>query len=1142
MTLKEGEVINGRYRLVKDRGRGTFGEVWQAWDDILDMEVAIKIYIALDSRGIDEFKSEYRTTFSLTHPNLLHASYFDVVEKRPYLVMPYCPDSADKLVGKVSEEEVWHFIKDVSSGLAYLHSKNIIHRDIKPDNILRDGEGNFLISDFGVSVKMRSTLRRNSVRELSDSAAQGTIGYMGPEMFTTNPSAVKATDIWALGASLFEMLQGELPFFGQGGGMQMFGAEIPNLRGDWSEPLKAVVHACLAKDPWVRPKAELLASYAQTVIDDPSSIHVFAVNLSEHSLSLTAGETGRLSAIIIPVNSVDKTLVWKSSNPAVATVNQNGVVEAKSVGTADVSVFSNDLHRTDTCQVTVKERIIPVESIALDRETLVLTEEESFILRAGIKPYNATNKEVEWVSDNAEVASVSSDGTIVALKTGTTFITAYSADRKVGGKCRLTVNPKPVLVSSISLSQQTLSLMEGESIRLECLVEPSNATNRVVKWSSDNHAIVTVKSDGTVLAKTPGVATISVISEDQGKTANCRVEVKEKFYQVESVSLSKESLTLTEGESFKLDVRITPKNATNKEVYWTSDNKAVASVGPDGNIIALLPGTTFINVRSADQEKMAICELVVNPKPVQVSSVSLSKPVVSLVEGESLKLECLVEPSNATNQVVKWSSDNNAVASVKSNGTVNAKFPGTATITVVSDDRRKTATCRVEVTKKYCPVESVSLLSNALTLTEGDSSKLVVKIRPENATNKELSWISDNDSVARVGTDGCVSAVSPGTASIKVSSADNGLSDVCQISVLKRFIPVRFVSLSEADLLLVEGESATLEVSILPANATNQKVKWLSSNPEIVSVDSEGNVLAKSKGKAKIIVQSAGGEDRSKCTVVVKAKPKPISKPKEVPEQSPLDSSIDQGKPVTRAERKKSKGWLWIAVISAAVGVAIWSQWKDDQSDGENPKGQIIVEDHGDTTKDEVQTERDTIVEHEFAEKEVVSVAGVTLNKSELSIEEGKGAQLTATVHPVSADNKALIWKSDAPSIVTVSAKGYVTARGTGSATITVTTVDGAKTATCSVTVREKTPIVKQDDPEPAQHLQGNDWSEIKKLADEGDADACVKFASHSYDSGNYDNAHKYAIKAGRGKGTSIIVKLRKDGFYDEGVADPGWK
>ena len=328
MAFLVGDIINSRYRLVSERGRGTFGEVWQAWDEILDMEVAIKIYIALDARGIQEFKSEFRTTFALSHPNLLHASHFDVIEKRPYLVMPYCPESADQLVGKISEVEAWQFIKDVSSGLTYLHSKDIIHRDIKPDNILRDSNGDFLITDFGVSVKMRSTLRKNSVRELSESATQGTIGYMGPEMFASDASAVKATDIWALGASVYEMLEGELPFFGQGGGMQMYGAELPNLKGPWSAALKNVVHSCLEKDTWVRPKAEQLADYAKSMLNGSDIVPVLSVKLSDHSLIVTEGESAKLEASVFPDNASEKAVIWKSSDPSVASVSQSGVVEA----------------------------------------------------------------------------------------------------------------------------------------------------------------------------------------------------------------------------------------------------------------------------------------------------------------------------------------------------------------------------------------------------------------------------------------------------------------------------------------------------------------------------------------------------------------------------------------------------------------------------------------------------------------------------------------------------------------------------------------------------------------------------------------------------------------------------------------------
>ena len=275
MELKPNALLNSRYRLIEEKGRGAFGEVWLARDEQLDLDVAIKIYIALDDRGMDDFRTEYRTSWTLNHPNLLHAFHFDMDGRHPYLVMPYCPGKSTALIGTADENLIWKFIRDVSSGLSYLHGLDIIHHDIKPDNILSGEDGTFLISDFGISTKMRSTLRRNSARSLNNDSIGGALPYMGPETFSDNPTAVKATDIWALGATLFEIVTGELPFFGQGGGMQLHGAAVPQINAPCSDELRDLISACLAKDTWDRPTAQQLAEYAQALIDGKSPTPVW---------------------------------------------------------------------------------------------------------------------------------------------------------------------------------------------------------------------------------------------------------------------------------------------------------------------------------------------------------------------------------------------------------------------------------------------------------------------------------------------------------------------------------------------------------------------------------------------------------------------------------------------------------------------------------------------------------------------------------------------------------------------------------------------------------------------------------------------------------------------------------------------------
>lgn len=264
--LSKGTIIADRYLLKQWKGSGSFGEVWLAEDTELHIDVAVKLYISLNQKGQDEFKDEYKIAYGLSHENLLTAQYYNIWEHRPFLIMKYCSKgSAGNLTGNASEDQIWHFIHDVANGLKYLHAQEppVIHQDIKPENILVDEQGNFLITDFGISKKMQTTMRKQSTRSIES----GTIAYMGPERFLKDPVAVKASDIWSLGVCIYELATDNLPFMGQGGGMLNVGSELPKLDSKkWSSNLNEVLQLCLAKDTWVRPTAEDLANYAQQIL------------------------------------------------------------------------------------------------------------------------------------------------------------------------------------------------------------------------------------------------------------------------------------------------------------------------------------------------------------------------------------------------------------------------------------------------------------------------------------------------------------------------------------------------------------------------------------------------------------------------------------------------------------------------------------------------------------------------------------------------------------------------------------------------------------------------------------------------------------------------------------------------------------
>jgi serine/threonine protein kinase len=165
----------------------------------------------------------------------------------------------------VDEEKAWRFIQDVSAGLHYLHSCNppIIHQDIKPDNILIDRSGRFVITDFGISTRVRNTLRRSGTSQYTSGA--GTLAYMAPERFGTDPNPVNASDVYSLGATVFELLMGVPPFGEDGGLLQKKGADIPEIKGDYSPELKNVIYLCLAKDTWDRPTAFELSTNPKSI-------------------------------------------------------------------------------------------------------------------------------------------------------------------------------------------------------------------------------------------------------------------------------------------------------------------------------------------------------------------------------------------------------------------------------------------------------------------------------------------------------------------------------------------------------------------------------------------------------------------------------------------------------------------------------------------------------------------------------------------------------------------------------------------------------------------------------------------------------------------------------------------------------------
>ena len=326
-------------------------------------------------------------------------------------------------------------------------------------------------------------------------------------------------------------------------------------------------------------------------------------------------------------------------------------------------------------------------------------------------------------------------------------------------------------------------------------------------------------------------------------------------------------VTLKVGGTETLTATVSPKDAANKKVTWKSSNAAIASVDANGKVTGVKAGEATITVTTEDGGKTATCTVTVSATSVAVTGVTLNKTETSIFVGGSETLTATVAPADATNQKVTWKSDKPEIATVDANGKVTGVKAGEATITVTTEDGAKTATCKVTVT---IPVTGVTLNKTSITIAVEVIEELTATITPANATNQKVTWKSSDPAVARVKSNGKVLGVSVGEATITVTTEDGGKTATCKVRVLSN---VNKVTVTPANLTLGKNKRYTLTATVDTQSGPNNGVTWASSNPLIAMVSSTGEVITKDKvGKVTITATSiADPTKKGTCTITVSA-------------------------------------------------------------------------------------------------------------------------------------------------------------------------------------------------------------------------------------------------------------------------------
>lgn len=509
--------------------------------------------------------------------------------------------------------------------------------------------------------------------------------------------------------------------------------------------------------------------------------------------------------------------------------------------------------------------LYPTISVSLAKEVSV-NKAKPTKLEYTILPENAGTKELEWSSENPEVAIVDANGIVTGKKLGKTVITAKTKDgTDITVSTTLTVLP---LVETMAFAESSVSIVKTEDKTIKLTIEPVEADKHMV-WTSSDESVATVVQnmnavyplEAIVVAHKVGKATIKAEAQDgSGMSATCEVEVTPLM--VSDISLQTASVVKT--IPTQLEANFTPAEADNKKLKWTSLTPDVATITEDGMMTGLKMGTAKVKAETTDGSNLSgVFEVQVTGLPVSTISMPAES---SIVKTESMKLEYSILPLASDNQKLKWSSNATYIASVdESTGVITAHKVGDAIITATATDGSGiSASTTIHVTPlKVSQIE----MPKEMYLLRSLSKQIEVNIAPELADNKTLKWTSDNKDVAIVTQEGVVKGVNAGCANIMAAAVDGSeVSATCKVTVA-----LGTIELSTKTINLRKGESyAEQIVNVLPENYDHNEVVWTSADNSIASINSEGVITAVKPG-ITTIKYSLGNDSgiTAECKVIV---------------------------------------------------------------------------------------------------------------------------------------------------------------------------------------------------------------------------------------------------------------------------------
>lgn len=698
-------------------------------------------------------------------------------------------------------------------------------------------------------------------------------------------------------------------------------------------------------------------------------------------------------------------------------------------------------------------------------------------------------------------------------------------------------------ITGISLDKKTVSLNGyGSVAALFADIEPYNAANQAVNWSSSDESAATV-NNGVVTGLKNGKTVITATTEDGRYKAECVVTV-EGIQELKGISLDKTSVTLEgDGSSVQLAAFPVPLQAHLPEIIWSTSDSNVAIVEQDGNVFPAANGEADIIAKTKDGGFTAACHVTVKSvsKEVAVQSVEFTENSIKLDNiNNRHQLGTVIRPANAANQACIYYSEDNSVAVIDDNGMVKAVGNGITDVCVMSSNGRYTGSCTVNVSGFVnTAVKTLELDKESMEVARGETGYLYVNVTPVTAT-EVLDWSSNNpDAVDVVADEYGMSAevivyedaVMGSTAIITVSS-ETGECDECFVEVTE--YGVKKINMEHKSLYMHPGESYEMETEIVPEEADNSEIIWKSSNRNVAVVNADGviKVPKKAKSGAKAIITSSNiaQTKKSECKIIVRLKKVKIKKLVTKKKNISLYPGQKASMPVryfpenaTDVKIKyKSKNPDIVKVdkggkISVPAGYKGTAEVKVVASSKNGKKVTSVVK----------------------VKQRKVKIKKLSVSKSLLDLHSGSNTTLYVKYSPANATQSNIKWSSSNSSVVKVSGNGRSASLSAGNisskktVTIKAKDVNGA-TASCKVSVYPKPAT---DNPGSGTKPGNNNYDTKPDNAKPGsnkpyDSNASKKIRKLSFGSGYI------MVKRGGGKNLKNLLTISPSGADNDLV----WK